>query len=282
MYNDLFTIGPFTAHVYGLLIAIGIFTALFTGEHRAKKRHMDAEVLWSMTFMCVLFGFLGAKLLFCIVKWKSFLENPASTLTGSGFVVYGGILAGVLTAYLYCRKKKLVFLDYFDLMLPSVALAQGFGRIGCFMAGCCYGRETDAPWGIAFQNSDYAPNGVKMIPTQLISSAGLFLIAAVLFWYAGKQRKRGTVGALYLILYSIGRFLVEFLRDDYRGSVWIFSTSQFISLFILAAGIGSWIWFRAAGEDKAEKKDKTEALLTGGTERKTDVTKSSKEGAESE
>lgn len=282
MYNDLFTIGPFTAHVYGLLIAIGIFTALFTGEHRAKKRHMDAEVLWSMTFMCVLFGFLGAKLLFCIVKWKSFLENPASTLTGSGFVVYGGILAGVLTTYLYCRKKKLVFLDYFDLMLPSVALAQGFGRIGCFMAGCCYGRETDAPWGIAFQNSDYAPNGVKMIPTQLISSAGLFLIAAVLFWYAGKQRKRGTVGALYLILYSIGRFLVEFLRDDYRGSVWIFSTSQFISLFILAAGIGSWIWFRAAGEDKAEKKDKTEALLTGGTERKTDVTKSSKEGAESE
>lgn len=281
MYNDLFTIGPFTAHAYGLLIAIGIFTALFTGEHRAKKRHMDAEVLWSMTFMCVLFGFLGAKLLFCIVEWKSFLENPASTLTGSGFVVYGGILAGVLTAYLYCRKKKLVFLDYFDLMLPSVALAQGFGRIGCFMAGCCYGRETTAPWGIAFQNSDYAPNGVKMIPTQLISSAGLFLIAAVLFWYAGKQRKRGTVGAWYLILYSTGRFLVEFLRDDYRGSIWIFSTSQFISLFILAAGIGLWIRFRAAGEDKAEKKDKTEALLTGKTE-KNDGAKSSKEGAETE
>lgn len=251
MHNVLFSIGPFTVYMYGFMIAIGVLAALFTGEARAKRRQMDADVLWSMTLLCVLFGFMGAKLLFCIVEWKNFVENPRSVLTGSGFVVYGGILAGVLTAYLYCSRKKLVFLDYFDLMLPSVALAQGFGRIGCFMAGCCYGRETDAFWGIAFHNSDYAPNGVKLIPTQLLSSAGLFLLAGGLFFYARKPRKRGQVGSLYLILYSIGRFLVEFLRNDYRGTVGIFSTSQFISLFILAAGIVLFIRF---GKTQTEKK----------------------------
>lgn len=279
MYNDLFTIGPVTAHTYGLLIWIGVIAALLVGERRAKKRQMDADALWSMTFLCVLFGFLGAKLLFCMVEWKKLLENPLHVLKGNGFVVYGGILAGVLTAYLYCRKKKLTFLDYFDLMLPSVALAQGFGRIGCFMAGCCYGRETDAFWGIAFRNSDYAPNGVKLIPTQLISSAGLFLIAAVLFCYAKKQRKRGKVGALYLILYSIGRFLVEFLRDDYRGSVGIFSTSQFISLFILTAGIVLFICLTANG--KAERKEE-KAKKADQAEGKEHVENHSEEGAEKE
>lgn len=257
MYNDLFSIGPFTVHGYGLMIAIGVLAALFTGEARAKKRKMNADVLYSMTFLSVFFGFVGAKILFCIVEWKSFLESPASVLSSNGFVVYGGIFAGAFTTYLYCRIKKLVFLDYFDLMLPSVALAQGFGRIGCFLAGCCYGRETDSAWGIAFTNSGFAPNGVKLIPTQLISSAGMFVIAAVLFWYAAKPRKKGRVGALYLILYSIGRFSVEFLRNDYRGEVGIFSTSQFIALFTFAAGIVLFIRFgkKKALSDKEQEKE---------------------------
>lgn len=152
-------------------------------------------------------------------------------------MVYGGIIGGVLAALLYCRFKKLNFWDYFDIVLPSVAVAQGFGRIGCFLAGCCYGRETNSFFGIAFTHSDYAPNGVKLLPTQLFSAAGMFLIAGFLFWYAKKERKKGQVGALYLILYSIGRFIIEFFRDDYRGAVGFLSTSQFISLFILATGV---------------------------------------------
>ncbi len=237
MYNDLFSIGPLTVHGYGLMIAIGVLTALFVGEARAKKRGMNADVLYPMTFLCVVFGFLSAKLLYCIVEWKTFIKEPLSLLSSNGFVVYGGIIGGVAAAFLYFKIKKLDFWEYFDLVLPSVALAQAFGRIGCFLAGCCYGRETDSFIGIVFTHSDFAPNGVKLIPTQLISSAGMFLIAGILFWYAKKERKKGTVGALYLILYSIGRFFVEFLRNDYRGEVGIFSTSQFISLFMLAAGI---------------------------------------------
>ena len=216
MYNDLFSIGPVTIHTYGLMIFIGVLAALFTGEARAKKRNMDSDALYPMTFLCVVLGFCAAKVLFCVVEWKQFVENPSNVLTNSGFVVYGGIVGGVLTAYVYCRVKKLSFVDYFDLMMPSVALAQAFGRLGCFFAGCCYGRETDSFIGIAFSHSDYAPNGVKLIPTQLISSAGMFVIAGVLFWYGRKERPKAKVGALYLMLYSTGRFIIEFFRNDYR------------------------------------------------------------------
>lgn len=237
MYNDLFSIGPITIHTYGLMVAIGVLAALFTGEARAKKRNMDADALYPMTFLCVVLGFCAAKVLFCIVEWENFVQNPLSVLSNSGFVVYGGILGGVLTAYLYCRIKKLSFVDYFDLMMPSVALAQAFGRLGCFFAGCCYGRETDSFIGIAFSQSDYAPNGVKLIPTQLFSSAGMFIIAGILFRYASKERPKVKVGALYLILYSIGRFTIEFFRNDHRGAIGIFSTSQFISFFVLILGL---------------------------------------------
>lgn len=237
MYNDLFSIGPFTVHSYGLMIAIGVLAALFIAEARAKKRDINADVLYPLTLICVVFGFASAKVLFCIVEWRSFLQNPLRLLTGSGFVVYGGIIGGVLAALMYCRLKKLNFWDYFDIVLPSVAVAQGFGRIGCFMAGCCYGRETDSFVGIMFTHSDYAPNGVKLIPTQLFSAAGMFLIAGLLFWYAKKERRKGQTGALYLILYSIGRFTIEFFRNDYRGTVGFLSTSQFISLFILVTGV---------------------------------------------
>lgn len=237
MYNDILKIGPFVIHGYGLMIAIGVWAALLIGERRANKRGLSGDVLYPLTLVCAVGGFLGAKILYCIVEWRLFLSDPLACLSSNGFVVYGGIIAGVFAGWLFCRLRKLLFWKYFDIVLPSVAVAQGFGRIGCFLAGCCYGAETDAWYGIAFSHSDFAPNGVKLIPTQLISSAGMFAIAGILFLYARKKRKPGKVGALYLILYSIGRFFVEFLRGDYRGEVWIFSTSQFISVLMLILGI---------------------------------------------
>lgn len=237
MYNDILKIGPIVIHGYGLMIAIGVWIALMIGEKRANKRGLSGDALYPLTLICAFGGFLGAKLLYCIVEWKLFLRDPLACLSSNGFVVYGGIIAGVFAGWLFCRLKKLPFWKYFDIVLPSVAVAQGFGRIGCFLAGCCYGAETDAWYGIAFSHSDFAPNGVKLIPTQLISSAGMFAIAGILFLYARKERKPGKVGALYLILYSVGRFFVEFLRGDYRGEVWIFSTSQFISVLMLILGI---------------------------------------------
>lgn len=248
MYNNILTIGPITIHGYGLMIAIGIMTALFIGEARAKRRGLDPDEIWNLTICCAIFGFLGAKLLYCIVDLRNVLENPIAVIKSNGFVVYGGIIAGVLAGFLWCRLRGLVFWDYFDIVLPSVAVAQGFGRLGCFLAGCCYGRETDSILGIVFHNSDFAPNDVRLIPTQLISAAGMLLIAGVLFWYARKPVKRGTVGFLYLILYSVGRFGVEFLRNDYRGEIGILSTSQFISLFIVVLGIVGFILRKRQGD----------------------------------
>ena len=237
MYNDLFSIGPVTIHGYGLMIGIGIVLAFIAGTYLAKKKGIDADELFNLTTISVIGGFACAKVLFCIVEWDSFVKNPLGTLGSSGFVVYGGIIGGILLCALYCKIKKLPFWKYFDTVLPAVAIAQGFGRIGCFLAGCCYGRETDSFVGIAFHNSKFAPNDVKLIPTQLFSSAGCFIMAAVLFAYSRKERKDARTGALYLIMYSIGRSVIEYFRNDYRGAIGILSTSQFISIFILIAGI---------------------------------------------
>lgn len=265
MHNEIISIGPITIHGYGLMIAIGVLTALFVGEARAKKRDLSGDQIYNLTLVCALFGFLGAKLLFCIVEWESFIKNPWSILSSSGFVVYGGIILGVFAGWGWCRIRKLDFWEYFDIVMPSVAIAQGFGRLGCFLAGCCYGRETDSWIGIAFTDSDYAPNGVKLIPTQLISAAGMFLIAFALMRYAKNRKHPGTVGFLYLILYSIGRFGVEFLRNDHRGEIGIFSTSQFISLFMVligAVGFGYLLKKPSVVESKSEN-DETNMEETG-------------------
>jgi len=241
MYNDILTIGPVTLHSYGLMIAIGIIAALFAGIRLAKYKKIDPDMLFDLTIIAVIGGFLCAKILFCIVEWKTFIKDPMSVLGSDGFVVYGGIIGGTILCGLYCRIKKLPFWKYFDTVLPSVAIAQAFGRIGCFLAGCCYGRETDSWVGIAFHNSNYAPNDVKLIPTQLFSSAGLFIIAAILFLYARKKPADGRLGALYLIMYSAGRAIIEVFRNDFRGAVGPFSTSQFISVFILILGIAIYV-----------------------------------------
>ena len=238
MHNDILKIGPVTIHGYGLMIALGVLAAVLMAGFRAKRKGLSADTVYGLGLVALIFGFIGAKLLYLIVEWKYFIEAPLRALSGQGFVVYGGIVGGVIAAILYCRKKKIRFMRYFDLVAPSLALAQGFGRIGCLLAGCCYGRETDSLWGIVFSHSLYAPNGVRLIPTQIMHSAANFLIAGILLLYARKDRKAGRVGAMYLILYSVGRFTIEFFRGDYRGYVGVLSTSQFISIFTLLIGIG--------------------------------------------
>ena len=176
MKTDLFHIGKFVIHGYGLMIGIGFVLALLVGEYRAKKMGMKEEALIDIAIIAGVSGFLGAKLLYIIVSFKDFIEDPIGVLGSSGFVVYGGLIAGVLCNLIYVKIKKLSFLEYFDLVMPEIALAQGFGRIGCFLAGCCYGRQTDAAWGVVFPAGSLAPSGVKLIPTQLISRGQISLI----------------------------------------------------------------------------------------------------------
>ena len=239
MKNELFSIGPFTVYGYGLMIAIGIIAAYLTGEYRAKKRKLDSDQIFSIVIWAVVGGLLGAKILYIITQIKEIAANPRLLLdVTDGFVVYGGIIGGILAAMIYCRVKKLPFLKYFDLLMPSVALAQGFGRIGCFLAGCCYGKETENAIGIVFHDSAYAPNGVSLLPTQLISSGLNFLHCLLLIWLTKKKKGDGQIAGLYLVLYSVGRFILEFFRGDLiRGSVGELSTSQFIAIFVCLAGV---------------------------------------------
>lgn len=244
MKIDLFTIGSFTVHGYGFMIGLGVIFCIVMGLYRAKKYNLSQDAILDIGIYCIIIGYLGAKLLYIFVEFDAFLKDPLSVLGSTGFVVYGGISTGVLAGVLYCRIKKLNFFEYFDLLAPSIALAQGFGRIGCFLAGCCYGMETDSCLGVVFPADSLAPAGVKLLPTQLFSSVGDFLIMFILLLFYKKRKYNGSVGVLYMVLYAVGRFFIEMLRSDSRGDIGALSTSQFISVIILALAGILYAWIR--------------------------------------
>lgn len=241
MLPELFSIGPVTVYSYGLMTAIAIIAAIGMGEYQLKKTGLAEEgFFFGMGIACVIGGYASSKILFWITILPEIIENPAILLDfTSGYVVYGGLIGGVLTAYVYCRKKKVDFWKAFDLVAPFVALAQCIGRVGCFLAGCCYGQPTESVFGVVFHDSSYAPPGVKLFPVQLLSS-GLNLLNCLILYFLWKKTnlKKGCVGAFYIINYSVGRFFLEYFRGDLeRGTVGILSTSQFISIFTLAVGL---------------------------------------------
>ncbi len=252
MKNELFSIGSVTIYGYGLMVAIAIIAAYLLSEYRAKKKGLDSEHIFTLAIWCLVGGTLGSKLLYFTTIWREIAENPAIILDfQNGFVVYGGIIGGIIGGFLYCKYKKWNFFEYFDLVMPQMALAQGIGRIGCFLAGCCYGKETDSGIGIAFHDSAYAPNNVKLIPTQLFSAAFDIGLFAALLLLDKKKKAHGQVAGAYLILYSVGRFIIEFFRGDLeRGSVGALSTSQFIAIFLFLVGI---LLFLFAGKRKETK-----------------------------
>jgi phosphatidylglycerol:prolipoprotein diacylglycerol transferase len=264
MKEVLFDIGPFTIYGYGFMIALGVLAAFLVGMYREKKYAVGDDQIFSMGIWCLVCGWGAAKVLFIITEIPTFIENPKYFLEtlASGFVVYGGLIGGILTGYVFCRVKKLSFLKYFDLVMPSIALAQAIGRFGCLMAGCCYGKVTESAFHLIFPAAcNYAPGGVPLIPTQLISAAANFLNFLALLFLAKRTKSDGQVGGLYLIFYSIGRFLIECLRDDPRGSVGLLSTSQFIAIFMLIAGIAIFVYCgrkypkEANVEERSEKEE---------------------------
>lgn len=235
----LFSLWGININGYGLMIGLGIVAAVLLFTNRASKEGYDEDSILNMIIIAIVSGVVGGKILYIITDIQAIIKEPEMLKNfGSGFVIYGSIIGGVLAFYLYCKRKAWNFIKVFDIAIPSLPLAQGFGRIGCFLAGCCYGAVTDLPIGVEFKNSPFAPSGVHLHPTQIYSSIFDFALAAFLLWYYKREHRQGRVFAMYMIIYSIGRFLVEFLRDDPRGAVGSLSTSQFISLFVLILGIG--------------------------------------------
>lgn len=235
----LFKLFGLPIYGYGTMIALGIIAAVLLVSYRAKKQGYDEDSILNMSIIAIICGILGGKLLYIIVDIKIYIDDPKQLLdVGSGFVILGAIIAGGLAVYFYARKKKWDVLKVMDMAIPSIPLAQGFGRIGCFLAGCCYGAPVKNPsWGVVFKNSDFAPKDCAVYPTQIYSSIFDFCLAFFLLYYSRKERKKGRIFSLYVIIYSIGRFFIEFVRDDPRGTIGLLSTSQFISIFTLILGI---------------------------------------------
>lgn len=235
----LFKIFGINIYGYGTMITIGILFALMLLMKRGKEKNYDDNMLLDMSIGTIIAGILGGKILYIITDFQYIKDNPQVIIKefGSGFVIYGAIIGGIIGIIAYCKIKKWKILDVMDLTIPSVALAQGFGRIGCFLAGCCYGKPTNLCIGVTFKESLFAPSFIKLHPTQIYSSIFDFSLALFLLWYDKKKRKSGRVFSMYIIIYSIGRFIVEYLRNDPRGNVGMFSTSQFIAIFTLIIGI---------------------------------------------
>lgn len=269
MFNEIH-IGPLTLYMYGIMTAVGILSAYFLADHRAVKKHLDDSKIPGLILWCCIFGYLGSKLLYLLTILPDLIRDPSLFLTSiqNGWVIYGGILGGIFGGWLYCRRKTLPSWKYFDIGLEAVALAQGFGRIGCFCAGCCYGVQTDSSIGIVFHNSKYAPNGVPLFPTQLMSSVFDFLLCLFLVYYDDyKKKNAGEATGLYLILYSAGRFVIEFFRGDLaRGSIGMLSTSQFIAIFVAAAGVIIFIRRRRSPVEPEVSEDETSDEAGGNAE----------------
>lgn len=237
---NTFKVGPLYFHMYGLMIAIGLVAATLVSLKRAKKQGLSKDVVYDMLTMTLIGAVLGTRILYYITVLPEICKDPTILWDFSnGYVVYGGLIGGVLANFIYFKRKNLSFLEYADLVIPQVALGQAFGRIGCLFAGCCYGKETDLPIGFVYHTSEFAPTGVPLIPTQIISSLGDLLLFVLLLLYSKKTKIKGRVFSGYILLYSVGRFLVEFLRgDEGRGIVVGLSTSQIIAVIVFVIGVG--------------------------------------------
>jgi phosphatidylglycerol:prolipoprotein diacylglycerol transferase len=243
MHPDLLTLGPLTLHTYGLLVALGMVLAAFFARRDAAGLGVSSEVFWDLALWIILGGLLGARIAYILVSWHEFARDWMGIfrIWDGGLVFYGGFIGGVLGGGWFIRRRKLPFWKLADVVAPFIALAHTFGRLGCFFAGCCYGRE-DAHWGVVFPALGDA---IPRLPTQLYEAAFNAVLFVFLFWRRKSPRPAGRLFWLYIGLYAAWRFSVEFLRgDEIRGTVfwpWM-HTSQLLALLGMVLAIGFWTY----------------------------------------
>jgi phosphatidylglycerol:prolipoprotein diacylglycerol transferase len=245
-------VGPLTLHTYGVLLAIAFLTGLWVAGRQARQEKLSPERVTDLAIYVLIAGLVGAKLLLVIVDWDYYSKNlsQAFSLLQSGGVFYGGLLAALPVAWWYASRHGLDGWRTADALAPGVAIGQAIGRLGCFNAGCCFGRATDLPWGVTFTDI-YASRNVgvpidqALHPTQLYESVAALGLFFALLWLARHKRFHGQIVISYVAFYSVLRFVIEFFRgDSARGVVFggALSTSQFIALLMLAGALGLTPW----------------------------------------
>lgn len=242
MHPILFKLGPITVYTYGVFVFLGVLAGYLFCLKQAKKESIDTKVFSDILFWAIISGFLGARLFYIVIEFKQFMDDPIGIGLGrAGFVFYGGIIFGLPVFYFLARKHRLDFLNLTDLVILALPLAHAIGRIGCFFYGCCYGKPTDSWIGMKFApDSPAGLLGVKIIPTQIISSLFLFLIFFLLLTLRKTRKFKGQIFLYYIIVYSIFRFIIEFYRGDPRGYLGSLSFSQVISLILIGGALILW------------------------------------------
>ncbi len=246
MHPLLFQIGSLKITCFGAMAACGFLAASFLLFANMKERGLNSDNVNDLFFICIVAGILGARLFYVIQFWDEFKNNllMIPRVDKGGIVFYGGFIAAVLAIYIYSRRKKLNFFGVIDVMAPSLALGHAFGRIGCFLNGCCFGRPCDLPWAVRFPQGsmpEHCYPGASLHPVQLYESLFNFALAGLLFVFLRKTKVCGRTAALYLVCYGIGRFTLELFRGDNAKIMSLMSVSQIIGIATAIAGVGIYI-----------------------------------------
>lgn len=242
MFPKLFSIGSFYLPTYGVLVALGFLAGLWITVRLARKSGLDAEKITNLAVYVALAGLLGAKLLMIAFDWPDIQIFSVSTLQAAG-VFQGGLILALVTAFFYIRHNNLPVLAVSDAFAPGIALGHAIGRLGCFAAGCCWGKECHLPWAVTFRNPEaYALTGVPLDvplhPAQLYESTTEALLFTFLYWRYHRPHAPGEIIGLYLLISSIARFLIEF--DRFHEQALPFglplSITQWIAIGLAIAG----------------------------------------------
>src|SRR5215467_770139 len=243
-------IGTITVYTYGVLLAAAYLLGLQLALKRAKARHLDSTRVMDLGIYIIISALLGAKLLLLVTDFQTFKNNPGELLNllREGGVFYGGLIVAVTVAVWYINRVGLPLWTTCDVFAPGIALGHIIGRFGCFFAGCCFGKPTTVPWAITFTDPFAAANvgtplNKPLHPTQLYEAGAEFLILIILLTTEKWGRKfAGRTFWLYMLLYSVSRFVIEFYRGDERGSVGPLSTSQFVSVILAPLAVGMLVY----------------------------------------
>jgi phosphatidylglycerol:prolipoprotein diacylglycerol transferase len=248
-----------TVHSYGFFIALGILVAYSYTAWRAKTElNIDQDTITSLLIYLVIAAVVGGKVFTWFEDPRYYFSNPSNLIKNfsSGFVFYGSLLFAIPTMLLFFRKKKIPVLQMLDIFAVTAPLVHAFGRVGCFMAGCCHGVPTHSFLGVTFSDPMCAahPKDVPLHPTQLYSVFMLLLIILVISLIKSRKQFHGQLFLIYLTLYAIGRSIIEVFRgDEGRGYVIdkVLSNSQFISIFVIAGVV--YFYFRLLKKQREKK-----------------------------
>jgi phosphatidylglycerol:prolipoprotein diacylglycerol transferase len=260
MYPILLRLGPVTIYTYGFFLALAFLTVIFLSCREARRVGLPVETVYNLCFSLIVAALVGARLLHVILNFPDFVSQPLKVfaLWEGGLVFYGGLILALAVAWRYIRRNSLPWRTTLDTLAVGVPLAQCLGRIGCFMAGCCYGRPTDLPWAVTFTHPEALGHskGIPLHPTQLYEAFLLLAVFGVVYRLRLRRRYEGQVAMTYFFLAAWVRFGIEFLRhpDDHRG---MFLYGEMPLTQFIALGIGLVTGFLLWRQRKIERPSAT-------------------------